>query len=296
MEESGLLLIDKERGPTSADIIRVISRLIGKKHKIGHAGTLDPDGEGLLVVLIGDATKLSETVMDMPKIYSALFHFGVTTDSYDATGQVTATADASALTAEAIRAALPAFTGCIRQTPPAFSAIKIKGKRAYELAREGKTPEIQAREAWVYEFELKSYEPPIGEFHVKCGKGMYLRSLAHDLGNALGTGGHVKSLRRLGVGPLRPEVKVVELSAENWRERLVDGSRIFSGEPVFKLNRRGALNLRRGLPVRMEDFIERPTEPVGRRTGILDEDGNLIAVARIGHGGSLQDRRIIRAL
>lgn len=290
------MLINKEKGPTSAEVLRRISRLIGKKHKIGHAGTLDPDGEGLLVVLIDDATKLSETVMDLPKVYEAVIEFGVTTDTYDAAGEVEERKDISGVSEAAIRELLPRFTGQIQQIPPPYSAVKVKGKRSYELARKGIKPDLKAREAWVYDLELKSWDPPEAEISVTCGKGMYLRSLAHDMGRELGCGGHVKSLRRTSVGPLVPRTTLEDIDEENWREHIVDGANVFEGADVFVLNERGALALRRGMPVRASDFNERPREPVGKRTGVLDEKGRLIAIAKIGHGGTLLERRIILPL
>jgi tRNA pseudouridine55 synthase len=293
---TGLLLIDKDRGPTSAEIVRRISRLIGKKIRIGHAGTLDPDATGLLVILIGHATKLSDTVMELAKHYEAVVRFGVETDSYDGTGKVVATQDASKLAKADVEAIMPQFIGNIRQRPPAFSAVKVSGKRAYDLARSGVLTELPERDAVVHELTLEAFTNPDATIRVKCGKGMYLRTLAHDMGAALGVGAHVQSLRRLGIGPFEPVLKLEDLTAENWREKLVDGASVFQGGPVFRLNARGALNLRRGIPIRASDFEERPTEPVGKMTGILDETGRLIAVAKIGIGGAMIDRKIILPL
>lgn len=295
-EPGGLLLVDKDRGPTSAEIVRQISRLIGKRHKIGHAGTLDPDATGLLVVLVGSATRLSDQVMNLPKIYRAVIRFGVETDTYDGAGAVLAEKDASALSPDQIGAILPRFTGRIMQKPPAYSAVKIAGKRAYDLAREGKIGDLPEREAVIHELKMESFACPDATFYVRCGKGTYLRTLAHDMGAILGLGGHVHHLRRLGIGPFEPGVNLNELTPENWRERLVDGARIFEGRPVFALNARGALNLRRGIPIRASDFRERPTEPVGEMAAVLDEEGRMIAIARIGIGGTLMDRKILQPL
>lgn len=293
---TGLFLIDKEPGPTSADVIRDIKKKIGKNVKLGHAGTLDPDGAGLLVVLVGDATRLSEAIMDQPKVYEAVLKLGVVTDTYDAAGKVEAETDPSAVTEDDFRSAMPAFTGAIRQAPPPFSAIKIGGKRAYDLARKGEIAVIPEREAMVYEFALTRFAIPECEIRVKCGKGMYLRSLAHDIGKRLGVGAHVKSLRRLAIGRLIPKLKVGEIDAERWGAQLTDPAEVFEKDEMFALTRRGALNLCRGLPVKAGDFTKRPKEPVGNRTGVLDDQGRLIAVAKIGHGGSLLDRKIIHSL
>ncbi len=293
---TGLMLVDKDRGPSSADVVRVVSRLAGKKTRVGHAGTLDPDATGLLVILVGNATRLSDLVMELPKAYEAVVRFGVETDSYDATGKVTREADTSALTREAVEAVLPRFLGTILQRPPAYSAIKVQGKRAYDLARSGNLVELPEREVIIHELKLVDFALPEARFAVRCGKGMYLRTLAFDIGQAVGCGAHVKDLRRTGIGPFTPAVKTADLTPDNWRDFLVDGARVFEGRPVFRLSARGALNLRRGLPIRASDFTDRPTEPVGVMTGVLDAEGQLIAVARIGYGGALLERKIIQPL
>lgn len=292
---SGLLLIDKEQGPTSAGVIRSLSRIIGKKHKIGHAGTLDPDATGLLVVLIGAATRLSDYVMELPKRYEATVRFGIETDSYDATGNITKEADASFVTREMVENLLPQFRGTIKQRPPAYSAIKVAGKRSYRMARKGEMTELPERDAIIHEIRLDAFENPDAWLYVKCGKGTYLRTLAHDFGAILGVGAHIKKLRRLGIGSFEPTVRVDDITIDNWTNHLVDGAKVFEGDP-FALNNRGALNLRRGLPVRAGDFISRPMEPVGKMTAVIDEEGHLIAVARIGIGGTLMDRKILEPL
>lgn len=290
------MLIDKDQGPTSAGVIRSLSRILGKKTKIGHAGTLDPDATGLLVVLIGSATRLSDFVMLLPKRYEATVRFGIETDSYDATGTVTATADASGVTREDVENLLPDFRGTIKQRPPAYSAIKVQGKRAYRMARGGDMQELPERNAEIHEIALTGFENPDALLYVKCGKGTYLRTLAYDMGKKLGVGAHVKKLRRIGIGEFEPTVKVEEITAENWQQYLVDGALVFKGAPVFSLSSRGALNLRRGLPLRADDFTARPTEPVGQVTAILDSEGRLVGVAKIGIGGTLMDRKILDPL
>lgn len=292
----GLMLVDKDRGPSSADVVRVVSRLAGKKTRVGHAGTLDPDATGLLVILVGAATRLSDLVMELPKAYEAVVRFGVETDSYDATGNVTREADPGALTREAVEAVLPRFVGTILQRPPSYSAIKVQGKRAYDLARSGNLVELPEREVIIHELKLVDFATPEARFAVRCGKGMYLRTLAFDIGRAVGCGAHVKDLRRTGIGPFVPAVKTADLTPDNWRDYLVDGARVFEGRPVFRLSARGALNLRRGLPIRAGDLVDRPTEPVGMMTGVLDAEDQLIAVARIGYGGALLERKIIQPL
>jgi len=293
---NGLLLIDKERGPSSAEIVRQVSRLVVKKVRVGHAGTLDPDASGLLVLLLGPATKLSDFVMSLSKIYEAVVRFGIETDTYDATGKTLSEKDTSDLSSEKVESLLDEFRGTVRQVPPAFSAIKIQGKRSYEFARRGEMKELPERETVIYELKLLKFDSPETLFYVKCGKGMYLRTLAHDLGKRLGCGAHVKTLRRLAIGEFTPSVKVSDLTVENIKDFLVSPSKIFDEKKCFKLNFNGAMNLRRGIPLRAIDFIVRPLEPVGERTGVLDEEGNLIAVAVIGHGGSMLERKIVQPL
>jgi tRNA pseudouridine55 synthase len=196
----GWLVVDKPAGITSTDVVNRVRRWFDAQ-KAGHGGTLDPLATGLLPVAFGAATKTVPYVMDGTKVYRFTLKLGEARDSDDADGAVTGTSDARP-TDETIRARLPALTGDIMQIPPAFSAIKVAGERAYDLARAGAPPVLEARPARVDSFEL--IERPDADhavFRVQSGKGVYMRSLARDLALACGTLGHVAALRRLRVGP-----------------------------------------------------------------------------------------------
>jgi tRNA pseudouridine55 synthase len=210
----GFLNIDKPQGITSFDVVRQVRRAAHMK-RVGHAGTLDPLATGVLPVAVGDATRLVDELMGARKRYRAEILLGVETDTYDTEGQVLAERDASGVTAEAVRAALGAFSGTIMQAPPAFSAIKRGGEPAYKAARRGDPLELEARPVVVYDLEVIALAHERDERNVarltldiRCGQGFYVRSLAHDLGAALGSGGTIAALRRTQVGPFLAEAAV----------------------------------------------------------------------------------------
>jgi tRNA pseudouridine55 synthase len=204
---NGLMIIDKPRGPTSMDIcamIRARFRRGGapKRLKVGHAGTLDPMATGLLVVLVGKATPLCNLLMAQRKMYRTTIDFSHRSSSDDAQGELEAVVPMrSEPTPEELDAAVRGFVGVIMQRPPAVSAIKVNGRRAYDLAREGKPQELAARPVQVFRFDILRVSWPSVEVEVECGKGTYIRSLARDLGAALGTGGMLTALRRTRSGP-----------------------------------------------------------------------------------------------
>lgn len=198
----GILLIDKEKDWTSFDVIRKLKVMFAKKQKIGHAGTLDPFATGLLVILLGKSTKLFDEFQEFKKEYKVIGEFGYETDTYDITGEkVFEDMDAKEkVSEEKLRNVLKDFTGEILQIPPNFSAKKVDGKRAYELARKKKEFELQAKKVNVYELELLSYKFPRFELSVTCSKGTYIRSLVVDIANALGTYANCIELRREKIG------------------------------------------------------------------------------------------------
>lgn len=195
----GLLLVDKPAGKTSHDIVHLVRRRFGIK-KVGHGGTLDPAATGLLLILLGRGTKLSAQVMSSDKTYEGTMLLGVTTDSQDRDGAVVREADCSGITAAQISAEMEKHTGDIMQTPPMVSAVKKDGVPLYKLARKGVTVEREARLIHVYNFKLLGYEPPRARFRIKCTKGTYVRTLCHDIGEALGCGACLESLRRTQSG------------------------------------------------------------------------------------------------
>ena len=193
----GALLIDKPAGPTSHDVVDAIRDQF-KIKKVGHCGTLDPNATGLLVIVLGRATKLSERLMSSDKVYEGTVKFGEATNSYDADGEITAALPVPPdLTVEQLNAEAAIFVGDLLQTPPMVSAVKKDGVPLYKLARKGMEVERKPRLIHLYSFRFMRYEEPIGDFRVACTKGTYVRSLAHELGQKVGCGAHLKTLRRL---------------------------------------------------------------------------------------------------
>jgi tRNA pseudouridine55 synthase len=195
----GALLVDKPAGPTSHDVVDAIRRRFGLK-KVGHCGTLDPAATGLLIIVLGRGTKLSEKLMGDDKIYAGAIRFGVVTDSYDADGEILETNAMPPLTLDQLNEAAAAFVGDQMQTPPMVSAVKKDGVPLYKLARQGVEVAREPRLVHIYSFRFANYEPPLGQFRIACTKGTYVRSLAHELGRKLGCGGHLAALRRVASG------------------------------------------------------------------------------------------------
>jgi tRNA pseudouridine55 synthase len=191
----GAVLIDKPAGPTSHDVVDAVRRNFGLK-KVGHCGTLDPAATGLLILVLGRGTKLSERLMGDDKVYEGSAKFGETTDSYDADGELVASLPVPLLTLEEVNAAAAAFQGDQMQMPPMVSAVKVKGVPLYKMARKGVEVERQPRLIHVYGFRFSEYHEPFGRFRVACTKGTYVRALVHELGAKLGCGAHLASLRR----------------------------------------------------------------------------------------------------
>jgi tRNA pseudouridine55 synthase len=191
----GAILIDKPVGPTSHDVVDAIRRRFQIK-KVGHCGTLDPNATGLLIIVLGRGTKLSEKLMGDDKVYEGTIKFGETTDSYDADGELTASLPVPLLTLEQLNEGAAKFIGDQMQMPPMVSAIKKNGVPLYKLARKGIEVEREPRLIHIYNFRFSDYAGPLGRFRVACTKGTYVRSIAHDLGQKLGCGAHLATLRR----------------------------------------------------------------------------------------------------
>jgi len=191
----GALLIDKPAGPTSHDVVDKIRRKFGIK-KVGHCGTLDPNATGLLIIVLGRGTKLSERLMSDDKVYEGTIKFGETTGSYDCDGEILETKHVPPLTLDQLNEAAAPFIGDIKQTPPMVSAIKKAGVPLYKLARKGIEVEREPRLVHVYNFRFTEYNEPNAFFRLACSKGTYVRSVAHELGQKLGCGAHLATLRR----------------------------------------------------------------------------------------------------
>lgn len=217
----GYLVIDKEQGWTSHDVVARVRRLIGVR-RVGHAGTLDPAAGGVLPVAVGNATKTIEFLTDASKAYDAEVILGVETDTYDAEGAIVARADPASVTRPAVEHALARFRGEIEQLPPMHSAVHVGGKRLYQIARQGQTIDRPLRRVTIHRLEIVDWQPPCLTLHVDCSKGTYIRTLAHDLGQALGVGAMLAGLVRTRSGPfMRADaISLAELAgrieAEPW--------------------------------------------------------------------------------
>jgi tRNA pseudouridine55 synthase len=203
-----IILIDKPLHWTSFDVVKRVRGILTRRHgvkrfKVGHAGTLDPLATGVMLVCTGRATKLIDTLQAGEKEYVATIRLGATTPSFDLETEIDATFPTHHITRQAVEQTLERFTGVIDQVPPAFSAVKIDGKRAYKMARAGKAPELKAKQLVIKEMELLSFAPDEITVRVVCSKGTYIRALARDIGADLGSGAHLTALRRTRVGDAR---------------------------------------------------------------------------------------------
>ena len=217
-ELHGILNLIKPLDWTSMDVVRLVKRLTGQK-RVGHAGTLDPQATGVLPVCLGQATRLMEYLVDNPKSYRSTIRLGVTTDTYDSEGKVVRDLDPSYVSREDVERSLDAFRGTFLQVPPMYSALKVDGTRLYKLARAGREVERKPREVHSYSINITAWNHPDVEIEVECGRGLYVRSLAHDIGVALGCGASIKSLIRLASGPFTVSsastVEELEYAAKN---------------------------------------------------------------------------------
>jgi len=221
----GAILIDKPSGPTSHDVVDAIRRRFGIK-KVGHCGTLDPNATGLLIIVLGRGTKLSEKLMGDDKVYEGTMKFGEATDSYDADGELTASLPVPPLTVDQLNEEAGTFIGDQMQMPPMVSAIKKNGVPLYKLARKGVEVEREPRLIHIYNFRFTEYAEPLATFKLACTKGTYIRSVAHDLGQKLGCGAHLATLRRsvsgkFDVADAKPLDEVLRLSATDLEKRVI---------------------------------------------------------------------------
>ena len=200
MSVDGILNINKPAGKTSFDLVALVRRLSGERH-VGHAGTLDPVATGVLPICLGQGRRVIEFLVNEAKAYRALIELGIATETYDVSGKVTQREDPGYVTREDIEGVLSSFRGIIEQVPPMYSAVRHGGKRLYQLARAGYEVDRKARKVQILRLDIVEWQPPVVTVEVECGKGTYVRSLAHDLGQVLGCGAHLKELVRLSYGP-----------------------------------------------------------------------------------------------
>jgi tRNA pseudouridine55 synthase len=267
---SGLLNINKPKGITSHDVVIRVRRLTGQR-KVGHTGTLDPLATGVLLLCLGQATRLIEYLMPDQKQYQATICFGVTTDTLDADGQITATNDTTHLTESDLRALLPGFLGEIEQIPPIYSALKKEGKPLYKLARAGQKIEVTPRRVTIHTLNWISWQPPYLTLDVVCTSGTYIRSLARDLGRAAGTGAHLSQLSRTASGHwtldkaifLEELEREVEADGAAWQKYLHPLDQAVAHLPQVTLSEAATTHVQHGRQIELGvvPFPETETQP-----------------------------------
>lgn len=276
---AGFLIVDKPSGITSNRVVGEVKRVTGIK-KVGHAGTLDPLATGVLVVAVGNVTRLIRFIQAMPKEYVATAQFGVATDTLDSDGAVLAREPMDVVPSELERL-VPRFTGTIHQVPPMVSALKKDGRRLHDLAREGQVVERDARPVHVYELEMLDVGPgpyPVVEFRVVCGKGTYVRSLADDMAASLGGAAHLTALRRTRIGSLAAVDGVSLDGLDEWKEHLLSPIEALRDLPSQEVDSETAAGVRHGMRFVGGELMTRDDpEPFC----VIDGSGDLIAVYRV---------------
>jgi tRNA pseudouridine55 synthase len=293
---AGLLVVDKPAGATSFDIVALLRRRLGIR-RIGHAGTLDPAAVGVLPLLIGEATKLVPYLVDEDKEYVATIRFGVTTDSQDLTGTVLSTAAVPPFTREGLTEATRPFVGRIRQVPPMFSALHHEGRRLYELAREGVEVPREPREVLVHSIVVEAVTEATATLRIVCGRGTYVRTLAADLGAALGCGGAIERLVRSRVGPFDraraiPAAEVAVATPEAlWALVLPPEAALGHWEAVH-LDADAAASFVHGQSVSVAGLVDRPEGLVR----VHEETGRMLGIGELAGGGRVvKPSRILHA-
>jgi len=293
---NGILLLDKPSGISSNHALQRVKRLY-QAAKAGHTGSLDPLATGLLPLCLGYATKFSSFLLDADKRYRVSVCLGVRTSTADAEGEVVATAATDGVTEAAVRDVLGRFVGSIEQLPPMYSAVKHQGERLYKLAREGKEVERTPRTIQIFALELLRMELPEIELDVHCSKGTYVRTLAEDIGDRLGCGGHVSALRRSGVGPyIEGQTRFVtmaevEAAAEQGPDAmdamLLPLDSVLDHCPSLRLSADAAFYLRQGQPVLV------PQAPANGMVRLYDQSERFIGIGVILDDGRVQPKRLL---
>ncbi len=270
----GLLVIDKPLGGTSHDVVNRIRRVSGVR-RVGHAGTLDPLATGVLLLCVGRATRLVEYLVGHGKMYETTVRLGQTTNTYDAEGEVVQERPFSHISPSQIEQALTQFRGTIQQIPPLYSAIKKDGQPLYKLARKGEVVDVPPREVTIHELTLLGIELPEVQLRVHCSSGTYIRSLGHDLGEALGCGGHLSMLRRTAVGKFTTQqaTPLTELTQENVTDYLLPSDTAASHLPRLDLNQVETARLLMG------QFIQKSSKaPQAELVRAYGEDGRFVGM------------------
>jgi tRNA pseudouridine55 synthase len=284
----GVLIIDKPQGPTSFEVVRRVRSALGSK-RAGHTGTLDPMATGVLPVCLGEATKLAGLLTEGDKAYDAVVRLGVVTDTQDVTGAVLSTAPVPPLSTELLEAALRPFRGTFLQVPPMFSAVKVGGKRLYQRARAGEAVERTPRQVTVHDLVLRDFSASECTLSLRCSKGFFVRTLAEELGRALGCGGALKSLRRTASGPFGLDralalsaVEALGVAGPSGRAqleaRIIPMAEALPELPVVRVTEPEVHRVLHGVPLNVG-----PDAPRGR-VRVLRPDGALLAVGEVREG------------
>lgn len=300
----GVLIVDKPEGLTSFDVVRKL-RSLGSGRKAGHTGTLDPTATGVLPICLGQATKLSSFLLEGDKEYQGVVQLGVETETYDAVGEVVARKASDHLGEEEVRAAVEGMAGTYWQTPPMYSAVKVGGKRLYELARKGLEVERKPRKVTIHSIELLDYERETGRVSIRlaCTKGTYVRSVAHELGQALGVGAHLASLKRLRNGPFDLARAIPLDTLEVWMKagkreeieaRLISLRDALGELKEVRVDELRARKVSRGMVLGYRDLLQSAAPRIfeGDLLRITGPGGRLLAVAEQ-REGALRYRRVL---
>ena len=279
----GIINVYKEKGFTSHDVVAKLRGIVGQK-KIGHTGTLDPDATGVLPVCLGKATKLCDLLTDKNKTYEAVLLLGKTTDTQDITGEVLEEKSTEALTEEKVREAIEGFIGDYEQIPPMYSALKVNGKKLYELAREGKVIERKARPVKILDIQILEIDLPKVRMEVSCSKGTYIRTLCHDIGEKLGCGGCMESLIRTRVSTFRIEdaktLDEIETLKQEGKlaELLVPIDAMFPFYPKITVKDDWKAFAKNGNPLDLKMLKEACGQDEETQVRLYDESGKFIAI------------------
>ncbi|MEX0649605.1 MAG: tRNA pseudouridine(55) synthase TruB [Candidatus Andersenbacteria bacterium] len=287
----GFFIIDKPIGLTSHDVVRQIRHVLPRKTKVGHTGTLDPFATGVLIITIGQTTRLSEYTLSLPKTYRATIHMGETSTTDDGTGLITSIPETEEPTLQAINATMGSFKGVIQQVPPAYAAIKVKGKKLYEYAREGRVVERQPRSVIIYDLTVESYTYPTLTLTVTCGSGTYIRSLGRDIGEVLKTGAYVQELRRTAIGPFTEQKAkgLEDLTAQAWPQYLQPSEQLISHLPRIAIASVNVAKFKSGGSVLVEHSPETSNgaTPEFNSVAIFTSENTFLGIGRYDSSTSL---------
>jgi tRNA pseudouridine55 synthase len=289
MFRNGLLVIDKPAGLTSHDVVQRVRRLLGMR-RVGHGGTLDPDATGVLLVAAGQATRFFPYLSNANKVYQGVIRLGFATDTYDSSGRPASTESHDLPGPEELAQAMRTFEGEILQTPPRFSAKKVGGTPVYKLARADKEFTLQPSAVTVEQFGLRAYRPPLVDFEARCSAGTYVRSLAHDLGQRLGCGAHLGTLRRTSVGPYMlsdavPLAELEEAAAKGEAVPILPLESLLPWAPAVTVLPEAEIRVRNGCPLESDHLAaSHPGHPLtAGKPGLVrlfSESGKLLALAK----------------